>query len=48
MAIRSVRLALGCIAAVEVIALVMEAIQNTESVVIAGPDGSTRVPKAPS
>ena len=34
-------------AAVDVIALVMEAIQNTVSAVIAGPEGSERLPKAP-
>ena len=35
------------IAAVEVIALVIEAIQNTVSAVIVGPSGKVRVPKAP-
>jgi hypothetical protein len=38
----------SCIAAVEVIALVIEAIQKTVSAVIAAPSGSTRRPNAPS
>jgi hypothetical protein len=37
----------SCIAAVEVIAFVIEAIQNTVSVVIAAPSGRARRPKAP-
>jgi hypothetical protein len=36
-----------CIAAVVVIALVIDAIQKIVSWVIAGPPGSARVPKAP-
>ena len=37
----------SCIAAVDVIAFVIEAIQNTVSVVIADPSGSARRPNAP-
>src|SRR5579859_2840803 len=38
----------SCIAAVEVIALVIEAIQNTETSVMAEPLARLRLPKAPS
>jgi hypothetical protein len=38
----------NCIAAVEVMAFVMEAIQKTESVVTAGPAGRPRLPNAPA
>ncbi len=38
----------AAVAAVEVTALVMDAIQNTVSRVMAGPSGSSRVPNAPS
>jgi hypothetical protein len=37
----------SCMAAVDVIALVMEAIQNNVSTVMAAPDGSARLPNAP-
>jgi len=43
----SLPLSTCCIAAVVVMALVIEAIQNTLSTVMGGPAGSPRLPNAP-